>query len=905
MFTCKQIATCQSDVMWVTTSTFLDVRTGGLMAESSTDGKAQGDTSVRTPEVPSEVSTHESGPGEAGATDSDLDILARGSTVGRYLVLERLGAGAMGVVYAAYDPKLDRKIALKLLRPQHGRGDHARRTARLEREAQAIAKLSHPNVIGIFDVGVHEGQVFMAMEYLAGGTLRDWIAAQKRPWREIVKMFIEVGHGLEAAHAAGLIHRDFKPDNVLLDKQGSPKVVDFGLVRLTAALNLTASASLDPETAKDEDSSVSQFDGSMPAGLTRTGALAGTPAYMAPEQFLGKAVDARTDQFAFCVALYEALYGDRPFAGESLLALADSVTAGQIKEARAGTDVPGWLRRAVIHGLTVDPLSRYSGVEELLRVLAVDPVARFRRRSGIAAAVILVVVLGVGVQRRSERHRLDFERQIAQRLDDGRRGISESRRLEGQLAVVRSQAFAMFDRNGREDGERLWNEARGVGNRLDTTLQRAQGSLTAAFDLDPTAGNVRQLLGEVIVDRAVLAESEFRKEDVDRHLRELHRVDSDGAFLKQWTAPGSVSIRTIPVDAHVSIERYDRDRGRQKESLTSVSVGDLGNSPIRNYNLIPASYRIVATKEGRARTVFPLVVKRNQAEAVEIDLPLASEVPEGFTFIPAGRFYYGDADEDWRLSFLNAVPLHERQTPEYLVKTHETTFADWIQFLSELPPRERQARSPASAVVQGAVRLRETPAAGWVLELSASAHRSVTPRGQKVRFLGRPDDSASQDWLKMPAVGMSPGDMRSYLAWLDRTGRVPGARFCKDTEWERAARGADDRNYPGTCCRLDSADANIDATYGRIPGAYGPDEVGRHPRGQSPFGVEDLAGNAWEVVESEGSAASFIMRGGSYYQASMSARSTNREPAEEATRSHLVGLRVCADLVRHGKRESR
>ena len=154
--------------------------------------------------------------------------------VGRYLVVERLGAGAMGVVYAAYDPELDRKIALKLLRPQQGEGDQARRQARLVREAKAIAKLSHPNVVGIFDVGVHDGQVFMAMEYLAGGTLRDWMAAKKRPWREIVKMFIEVGHGLAGAHAEGLIHRDFKPDNVLLDKNGVPKVVDFGLVRLSA-----------------------------------------------------------------------------------------------------------------------------------------------------------------------------------------------------------------------------------------------------------------------------------------------------------------------------------------------------------------------------------------------------------------------------------------------------------------------------------------------------------------------------------------------------------------------------------------------------------------------------------------------------------------------------------------------
>ena len=159
------------------------------------------------------------------------------------------------------------------------------------REAKAIAKLSHPNVVGIFDVGVHDGQVFLAMEFLGGGTLRDWVAAKKRPWREIVKMFIEVGQGLAAAHAEGLIHRDFKPDNVLLDKEGKPKVVDFGLVRLTGAALDGPTTGSDDDDADDGRGARCDLRSRRPrsTALTRTGALAGTPAYMAPEQFLGKA----------------------------------------------------------------------------------------------------------------------------------------------------------------------------------------------------------------------------------------------------------------------------------------------------------------------------------------------------------------------------------------------------------------------------------------------------------------------------------------------------------------------------------------------------------------------------------------------------------------------------------------
>jgi formylglycine-generating enzyme required for sulfatase activity len=146
----------------------------------------------------------------------------------------------------------------------------------------------------------------------------------------------------------------------------------------------------------------------------------------------------------------------------------------------------------------------------------------------------------------------------------------------------------------------------------------------------------------------------------------------------------------------------------------------------------------------------------------------------------------------------------------------------------------------------------------------------------------------------MPVVGISQVDMQAYLDWLSRTGRVPGARFCAETEWERAARGADDRLYPSSQTHLNGTEANIDLTYGRVRGSYGPDEVGSHPESQSPFGVDDLAGNAWEVVASRDDAGRYLLRGGSFYHASTSARSTNREAVDGETRHFVVGLRVCA-----------
>jgi tRNA A-37 threonylcarbamoyl transferase component Bud32 len=348
------------------------------------------------------VSTHESGEGTPGIGGAgDADMFARGSIVGRYTVLERLGAGAMGVVYAAYDPELDRKVALKFLRAQQQSADQSRREARMVREAKAIAKVSHPNVVSIFEVGIHEGQVFMAMEHLGGGTLRSWIAERKRPWREVVKMFIAVGEGLAGAHAEGLIHRDFKPDNVLIDKNGVPKVVDFGLVRLTsAALDRSTTGSIDIAATEEEDEAASlPVAQTALAALTRTGAIAGTPAYMAPEQFLGKAIDGRTDQFAFCIALYEALYGERPFAGETVIAIADEVTSERIRAIPKNSDIPAWVRRCLNRGLRGDPAQRYPEIDELLAALANDPAKRTRIWA-LAGATLVTMLSLVGLSHR-------------------------------------------------------------------------------------------------------------------------------------------------------------------------------------------------------------------------------------------------------------------------------------------------------------------------------------------------------------------------------------------------------------------------------------------------------------------------------------------------------------------------
>jgi formylglycine-generating enzyme required for sulfatase activity len=812
--------------------------------------------------------------------------LARGEALGRYIVIERLGAGAMGVVYAAYDPELDRKVAIKILRSQEGGGEtrEIRRRARLEREAKAIAKLAHPHVVSIFDVGVDKGRVFLAMEYLGGGTLRAWLGEKKRPWREVVKMFVAVGRGLAAAHAEGLVHRDFKPDNVLVDRACTPKVVDFGLARPSSGSSGGDGESTDGLLASSE---------SAPASLTQTGTLAGTPAYMAPEQFMSREADSRSDQFAFCVALYEALYGQRPFAGDTVFDLAESILHERVDATPKSANVPGWIRRSLLRGLRADREQRWKKLEDLLAALEADPVARARRV--VAASLVTVAVVGTiaGLYRRSEHRRLEFEGRVVSKLSEGRQAMAEAGVIKESLVAARARAFGAFDGNRRDEGEAIWSEVRRDAATLEGTLKQAQTGLEAALALDPNNERARDVLGDALFERAWLAELELRRGDLSHLLEQMARVDPSGTLHSRWTRPGKVVVRTTPPGARVVIERYDLPNDERGDSLVAVPIGAPSLSPAGELALAPGSYRATATKDGYTETRYPFVVRRGEPVHIDLRLLPAGEVPPDFVYVPAGPFSNGDVDDDFRLGFSNAAPLHERTTGAFLMKVHETTFGEWLAFLRDLPSAERKTRIPASFAPQGSVVVRGSVEAGWTLELSISGPR-ITAREKMPIVYSTRKVRASQDWLRMPVLAVSPKDTQAYFDWLSRTGRVPGARFCDELEWERAARGADDRLYPASLTRLDTEDANIDLTYGRVRGSYGPDEVGSHPTGRSPFGIEDIAGNAWEVVRSRDAAAGYVARGGGYYQASMSARVNNREAVDPETRSYIVGVRVCA-----------
>ncbi len=308
--------------------------------------------------------------------------LESGTTVGRYVVLFQLGHGGMGQVYVAYDPKLDRKVALKIVRPARGRTATDKRHARLRAEAHSLAKLAHPNVVAIHDVGVHELQsprgstavLFLAMEYVEGQTLKQWLA-QARTVREILRAFVQAGEGLRAAHEAGIVHRDFKPDNVIVGKEGRVQVLDFGLAlpRVTTESSEVGGALVGRPRAR------------------KPPRRAGTPGYMAPEQHRGTVSGPAVDQFSYCVALFEALYGQLPFAGQDAEAINDNVEAGRIDDPGRGRRVPYRLRRVLERGLRARPADRYPSMDALLAELRRRP-DRVRKR--IAVVVVSSATVG-------------------------------------------------------------------------------------------------------------------------------------------------------------------------------------------------------------------------------------------------------------------------------------------------------------------------------------------------------------------------------------------------------------------------------------------------------------------------------------------------------------------------------
>jgi formylglycine-generating enzyme required for sulfatase activity len=346
----------------------------------------------------------------------------------------------------------------------------------------------------------------------------------------------------------------------------------------------------------------------------------------------------------------------------------------------------------------------------------------------------------------------------------------------------------------------------------------------------------------------------------------------------------------------VKLERYTDEQGTGRLEPVVVE-DDLGPTPVSRLQLPAGSYLLHVTHPGRVPVRLPLLLTRGAREKVRLVLP--TSVPAGHVYIPPGCFLVGSAEPEELRTFMLSSPLHRLCLNEgYVIGQREVTFGDWLAYLDSLPadaPARRLLEQPTFSTT-GAITLRWQPDTGWVFSFYRSREDVFSAKeGETFHYPGRTLRNTA-DWRQFPLSGVSSEDLLGYFYWLDRSGRLPGARLCTQNEWEYAARGADGRRYPHGD-QLQPDDANIDTTYDRQHTGFGPDMVGSHPASVSPFGLDDMAGNAYEITRSVTPAfGRVVLRGGAWYYDDFGAHIANISAGDPTARDVVIGVRVCASF---------
>jgi tetratricopeptide (TPR) repeat protein/predicted Ser/Thr protein kinase len=492
--------------------------------------------------------------------------VAANSRLGRYLLLEKLGAGGMGMVFAAYDPELDRKLAIKILLADPTAPVSAAESERLLREARAMAQLNHPNVVTVHDVGTHEGRPFIAMEFVRGRTLRRWEKDKAANAEERLRAHLSAGRGLAAAHAAGIVHRDYKPDNVMVADDGRVLVLDFGLAHGGAdARRLLAEA-----TASNEEAHRSATGSHRSVKLTQTGSLMGTPAYMAPEQFSDADVDAKADQFSYCVALWESLAGSRPFRGTSVADLMRTVLHDD-PSLEDGQSVPGGLQEVLERGLSRDPADRWPTLDELLdRVQReLSRPARVRRRV-LGGALGTLAVLGVAFGAFSSARPGESIDHCA----DAGAGVAESFSI-GRLDEIGRKIGEVEDLPAHQNGAEIWSRARPMLEAWAADWSEADERVCKAARINESMPEEQWIRARSCLDeRRTDVEAVLKLYDrpdaalLERTIRIVHSLPS----VEPCSRADYLMARIAPPENADEAEAF----GRAKSSLATMRALELG-----------------------------------------------------------------------------------------------------------------------------------------------------------------------------------------------------------------------------------------------------------------------------------------------------------------------------------------
>ncbi|HET9622405.1 MAG TPA: protein kinase [Kofleriaceae bacterium] len=533
-----------------------------------------------------------------------------------------------------------------------------------------------------------------------------------------------------------------------------------------------------------------------------------------------------------------------------------------------------WRGPRLVEALALDT-ANLTPVERAFIAASVGATRRRRWwwRGAIAGVVGLVAgVYAIQHERMARRLADEVDAQVAAASDDlarARTSDREQRRLAGV-------AYTAFDAGDAPGGEATWRHVLDGRASAARAYRSAARSVEAALAKDPTRADVRDLFGDILLERAELADAVHDGDARDELIGRLPAYDRDGSRRARASQPGRLIVHAPP-DATLTLDGV---------AMARDAAGG-ASQPVP-----PGPHVVDVTAPGRAAIHEPIVIARGEALALPLTPPPAAAVPAGYVYIAPGWFLYGSAgDEATRRTFLSTVPLHRRHTDGFLIGRTEVTFGDWIAYIESQPASERAQLAPNLPLkMGGGVRLQRL-AAGWQLSLLPTERTYTATGDEPIRYVGRAVH-ASADWRKLPVLGISATDAAAYAAWLDRTGRLPGARLCSELEWERAARGPDGRDTP-TGRVLDGDDANLDSTYPRD--LIGPDEVGSHPASASPYRVLDTAGNAFEWTRGERPGV-IVARGGSYFHDRKTAELANRNETSATIRDATAGIRLCANV---------
>ncbi len=514
---------------------------------------------------------------------------------------------------------------------------------------------------------------------------------------------------------------------------------------------------------------------------------------------------------------------------------------------------------------------------------------------------------------------LENSRLIAAHHALAREALAEGRALARQAEAGRKEALALFDGRFspatgqhsapglarlREAAEARWTEVLGLRDRASAAYARASRELERALDRDRVHSGTRGLLAEVTYERVLLAELFYQLQGRDERVETVEQMAESSIEAREWLqrllAPATLELVTEPPGASVTLQRYTRSADGVLRLQPVPEVGTQGLTPLASVVLREGSYQLRMTHPDRVPVELPLLLTRGVRERVRVVLP--THVPDGYVYIPPGCFLLGSSDPEEKRVSLTSPPMHRFCLTEgYLIGRTEVTFGDWLAYLNSQPPEHPARRileQPNFGVIGAqAVTLRQSPGGGWNFSFYFSRERSFTasegdPFSYPERTLRK-----TADWRRFPLAGVSSEDLKDYLSWLDRTGRLPGARLCTENEWEYAARGADGRRFPqGDVMPPDGA--NIDTTYGRQPLNFGPDEVGSHPASTSPFGLADMVGNVYEITRSvTPELGHVVFRGGTWYQDLHTAHLSNHQAGDPTQRNVIIGVRLCASFA--------